>query len=517
MMSPTLQGAALHQHGADRTAAALQLGFDDDAFGRAVGIGLELEQLGLQMNGFQQLVDAGLLERRHLDLERLARHALHDDFVLQQVGAHALGIGVGLVDLVDGHDHLHAGGLGVVDGLHRLRHHAVVGSHHQHHEVGDLGAAGAHGGERLVAGRIDERDLLAVGRHHLIGADMLRDASGLAGHHVGLANGIEQRGLAVVDVAHDGDDRRPRLLVLVDIGGSGEAFLDVGLRHALGRVAELAHDQLGRVGVDHVVDLVHRALVHQEPDDVDGALGHAVGEFLDGDDLRNDDFAHDLVARLLNAGLLELLALTLAAQRCQRALALRLVEGVVDRELAALAAFLAHPGRALGDFGALLLAAAVVVGVCGLDVELALADGFGAAQLGLRLVRRRQQRRPDLRRAAAWRRRVPERLGRTLRPAASLRRLHNRRLGLLGFFLGTLGFQQRGFPRLGLGAFLGDLQGAATRIHLVGGQAAGMRQGRVALGLRVAAVDSSPSPEPEIVRFFFFSTTTDFDRPWLKL
>jgi hypothetical protein len=31
------------------------------------------------------------------------------------------------------------------------------------------------------------------------------------------------------------------------------------------------------------VILCHRALLHQQPDDVDRALGHAVGEFLDGD------------------------------------------------------------------------------------------------------------------------------------------------------------------------------------------------------------------------------------------
>ena len=31
---------------------------------------------------------------------------------------------------------------------------------------------------------------------------------------VGVADGVEQRGLAVVDVAHDGDDRRARLEIL---------------------------------------------------------------------------------------------------------------------------------------------------------------------------------------------------------------------------------------------------------------------------------------------------------------
>ena len=46
-------------------------------------------------------------------------------------------------------------------------------------------------------------------------ADDLRDAAGLGGDDIGLdavvlADLVEQRRLAVVDVAHDGDDRRPR-------------------------------------------------------------------------------------------------------------------------------------------------------------------------------------------------------------------------------------------------------------------------------------------------------------------
>ena len=144
----------------------------------------------------------------------------------------------------------------------------------------------------------------------------------------------------MVDVAHDGDHGRAGLQVLL-VGLADEAFLDVGLRHALGRVAELLNDQLGRIGVDHIGDLAHLALLHQELDDVDGALGHAVGELLDGDDLGDDHLAHDLVARLDDAGLAQLLALAPALERGERTLALRLVEGVVDRELYALALLVA--------------------------------------------------------------------------------------------------------------------------------------------------------------------------------
>jgi hypothetical protein len=37
---------------------------------------------------------------------------------------------------------------------------------------------------------------------------MLGDAAGFARHDIGVADGVEQRGLAVVDVTHDGHDRR---------------------------------------------------------------------------------------------------------------------------------------------------------------------------------------------------------------------------------------------------------------------------------------------------------------------
>jgi hypothetical protein len=49
----------------------------------------------------------------------------------------------------------------MLDGFDRLRHHAVIGRHHQNRDIGRLGAAGTHGGERLVARSVEEGDLVA--------------------------------------------------------------------------------------------------------------------------------------------------------------------------------------------------------------------------------------------------------------------------------------------------------------------------------------------------------------------
>ena len=96
----------------------------------------------------------------------------------------------------------------MVDRLVGLRLGAVVGGDDDHRDVGDLGAAGAHRRERLVAGRVEEGDRLAAVAD-LVGADVLGDPAGLAGGDLGRADRVEQRRLAVVDVTHDHDDRRP--------------------------------------------------------------------------------------------------------------------------------------------------------------------------------------------------------------------------------------------------------------------------------------------------------------------
>ena len=187
-----MQRAALHQHRGDRAAALVEPRLDDRALGRTGGVGLEVEHFGLQRDQFEQFVEIELLLGRDLDFERVAAETFDLDFVLQQFGAHALRLGVGLVDLVDRHDQRHMRRLGVVDRLDGLRHDAVVGRDDQHDDIRDLGAAGAHRREGGVAGRVDEGDLGAVGRGHLIGADVLGDAARLAGDDIGVANGVEQ-------------------------------------------------------------------------------------------------------------------------------------------------------------------------------------------------------------------------------------------------------------------------------------------------------------------------------------
>ena len=180
------------------------------------------------------------------------------------------------------------------------------------------------------------------GRRDLIGADMLGDPARLAGDDVGAADRVEQAGLAVVDMAHDRDHRRPRLQRLGRVDVGLDLDVDVGFADPDHAVAEFLDQQLGRVLVDRLGDGDRRAHLEQGLDQVGAALGHAVGELLDGDRLGDDDVAHLLGGR---PGLLvgPLLLLAGAAERGEAAgAAVVLVgQGAGDGELAGVAAVVA--------------------------------------------------------------------------------------------------------------------------------------------------------------------------------
>ena len=214
---PDLQRAVLNQHGRHTAPAFVDLGFQHDPGGEPLRIGLEVLQVGDQENHLEQKIEVGLHLGRNRDRDDVAAPVLGQQALVGERLLDPVELGAGLVDLVDRHHDRDVGRLGVVDGFDRLRHDAVVGRDDQHDDVGRLGAAGAHQGEGLVTRRVEEDDAAPLDVH-VVGADVLRDAPGLGGGHIRLADRVEQRGLAVVDVAHDGDHRRPRPIVLRIVG-----------------------------------------------------------------------------------------------------------------------------------------------------------------------------------------------------------------------------------------------------------------------------------------------------------
>ena len=272
------QRSALDEHRGDGATALVQLALDDDTLRVLLGVRAQVQRgVGGQQDRREQLVEALAGRRGDVDEHRVAAVLLGHQPVLGELLTDLGGVGPLLVDLVDRDHDRHVGGLGVVERLDRLRHDAVVGRDHQHDDVGDLRATGTHRGERLVTRGVDEGDrtlvVLQLG-DDLVGADVLGDATGLLRHHVGVPDRVEELGLSVVDVTHDGHDRRtgrPVLLVALlvtegEVEGLEELAVLVLGADDLDDPADLGTEQLQRLVVDRLRRGDHLAQVEQGGD-----------------------------------------------------------------------------------------------------------------------------------------------------------------------------------------------------------------------------------------------------------
>ena len=138
---------------------------------------------------------------------------------------------------------------------------------------------------------------------------MLRNAAGFAGRHIGFADGVEQRSLAVVHVTHDGNNRGTRDLEFAGVLGL-ENFFDrlvcqfffVADHGCAG--AKLGGNIFHHCGVER---LVHgdEYTAHQKcGDQVLGANLELLGQVLHADAFGYGDFARDrqgLVAEVCGA------------------------------------------------------------------------------------------------------------------------------------------------------------------------------------------------------------------------
>ncbi len=258
------------------------------------------------------------LDRRHLDIQDIAAEFLDHDFVTQEFVPNTVRIRVGPINLIDRNDNRNPCGLSVVERFDGLRLHTVVSGNYENHDIGHLRAARAHGRKGLMPRRIDKGYPLSFGQVDLVGADVLGDPSGFAARHIRGAQRVQQRCLAVIDMAHDGHHRGARHHILLAVFLAFDADLDIRLRDELRLVAEIGDDQFRRVRVDDLVDIRHDVETHQRLDDIDTPYCHPICQIGHRDGFRNYDFAHDLLYLATIALFLGALPFTLAGSTNRR-------------------------------------------------------------------------------------------------------------------------------------------------------------------------------------------------------
>ena len=117
----------------------------------------------------------------------------------------------------------------------------------------------------------------------LVRADVLRDAAGLGLHDGCLADRVEQRRLAVVDVAHDRHDRRTRDEILLGVLELRRLELLVGRVLDRDLALDLGGDHLDLLVGERLGRGPHLAEVHQDLDELGHRDAERLREVLDRD------------------------------------------------------------------------------------------------------------------------------------------------------------------------------------------------------------------------------------------
>ena len=279
------QSTVLHQQRSYVTATLIQRRLDYRTRCTAVGISLQLQQLGLQKHLFEQLVEVQTLLSRNLLALILTTPILNEVVHISQLLLDMVGICCGLIDLIDCKHDRYTCCRGVVDSLDRLRHHVVVSRNDDNRNVSNLRTTRTHRRKCLVTGGIEEGDLLTI-QLNAICTDVLRDTAGLTLDDVGLTDIIQQRGLTVVNVTHHNHDRRTRDQLLLGVALVLDSLLDLH-RYELNRETELLGNHYECLSVQTLVDRHHKTEVHTSHNDLIDRNVHHRSQLADGYELRN--------------------------------------------------------------------------------------------------------------------------------------------------------------------------------------------------------------------------------------
>ena len=149
----------------------------------------------------------------------------------------------------------------MLDRLDGLRHDTVIRGHDEHDDIRHLGTPCAHRSERGMTRRIQKAQRALV-RLDVVSTDVLRDAARFSVCHLGAANKIEQRRLAVIHMSHDRNHGRTWYRLPVVGGFLNQLILDRVLFEHHRLVAELFDNDGGGILVDDLVYGNHGSEIH---------------------------------------------------------------------------------------------------------------------------------------------------------------------------------------------------------------------------------------------------------------
>jgi len=104
----------------------------------------------------------------------------------------------------------------------------------------------------------------------------------------------------MVDVTHDGYNRRTAHQLFICIFNSLDANFNVAFGNAFECVAEFVNDKFGGVSINRLGYSGHNTHFHQSFNDIGAAFRHSVGQLLNSDEFWKDDLTDNLLLRFIH-------------------------------------------------------------------------------------------------------------------------------------------------------------------------------------------------------------------------
>ena len=153
-----------------------------------------------RQNGFQKFVHAFTRDGAGWHDFDVTTPSTWSQTVLRHLGHDTIDVGAWQIALVGCNNDWNSSRFSVRNCFYSLWHDTVVCCDNQDRNVGDVSTSRSHFSKRFVARRIHKGDRATI-FFHLIGSDLLSDATSFAGNNLGTDQIVEQRCLAMVDVA----------------------------------------------------------------------------------------------------------------------------------------------------------------------------------------------------------------------------------------------------------------------------------------------------------------------------
>ena len=153
------------------------------------------------------------------------------------------------------------------DGLLCLRHDVVISSYNDNGNIRYLSTTGTHSGKGLVTRRIQEGHMASVWQCHVIGTDVLRNTTGLTGNNIGLTDIVQQRGLTVVNMTHDGNNGSAWNQIFLSILHFRYSLANLST-YIFSSKAELLSHKVDGLGIHTLVDADHDTNLHTGTDNL---------------------------------------------------------------------------------------------------------------------------------------------------------------------------------------------------------------------------------------------------------